>query len=523
MIAKTNLSIALSLLLVLVVTATARATGNINNLKHIIVVMQENHSFDNYLGVLPYAQGTPYHQGPCRAGDHTCVDGLNCTRSSGTGGYTCQNSNPEADGTPVTAFHSSDYCVATDLNHLWIGTHEQGNFENPNSGLLLSLNDGFVQVNDQSNQPDNGTESSTEDETMSFYNESDLAFYYSLAMSFALDDRYFSSTLGPTFPNRSYLMAATSFGHLTTDETVPPGTPFVVYKPLTGTIFDQLDAHGVSWADYFSDIPQGISFRNFLADPHFRLFQKPGPAALSGPFPFNSEPSFFDDATAGTLPTVAFVDAAIGFFAPENAGPNENDEHPGSDIRLGQNHVAQIVNAVRQSPNWNDSIIFITYDEHGGFYDHVASPPAPQGGALNPDGISPGQCADASNLPLSAEPSAGLNCVESTSIESSFCPGFTPTGAFPADCANFNQLGIRVPLIAVSPFSKPHYVSHTGGDHTSILALIEKRFFRDGTHLTARDANARTLEDLFDFTHAPSANTAVSPSLAPAPLTTSCP
>jgi len=108
------------------------------------------------------------------------------------------------------------------------------------------------------------------DETMSFYNESDLAFYYSLATSFALDDRYFSSTLGPTFPNRSYLMAATSFGHLTTDEIVPPGKPVAVYQPFTGTIFDQLDAHGVLWADYFSDIPQGISFRNFLADRHFR-------------------------------------------------------------------------------------------------------------------------------------------------------------------------------------------------------------------------------------------------------------
>ena len=511
-----KMSIALSLLLGLIVTATAPANADINKLKHIIIVMQENHSFDNYLGVLPYAPGTPYHHGPCRAGDHSCVDGLTCTRSSATGAYICQNSNLDADGTLVTAFHSSDYCVATDLDHSWVGTHRQGNFKGPNSGLVSSPNNGFVQDNDETNQPDNGTESSTEDETMSFYNEKDLAFYYSLAKSFALDDRYFSSTLGPTFPNRSYLMAATSFGHLTTDETAPPNSPFVVYQPLNGTIFDQLDAHGVSWADYFSDIPQGISFRNFLADPHFRLFQQPGPPALSGPFPFNSKPSFLADARAGTLPSVVFVDAAIGEFAPEN------DEHPGSDIRVGQHYVARIVSAVRNSPNWKDSIIFITYDEHGGFYDHVGSPPAPQGGALNPDGISPGQCADASNLPVSAEPGGGLNCAESATIESSFCAGFTITGAFRAGCANFNQLGMRVPLIAVSPFSKPHYVSHTVGDHTSILALIEKRFFHDGTHLTARDAGASTLEDLFDFTLAPSVNTTVSPSLAPAPSISSC-
>jgi phospholipase C len=489
--------------------SSAQADGDLSKVNHIIIVMQENHSFDNYLGVLPYAPGTPYHQGPCAANDHSCVDGLNCVRNPVDGTYGCHNSNSEAQGDEVFAFHSSDFCVLTDLDHLWSGAHQEANFLDPNAALSLSPNDGFVMVNDQSNQPDGGVESLTDDETMSFYNEQDIAFYYALAETFAIDDRYFSSVLGPTFPNRSYLMAATSFGHLTTDETVPSGTPTEVYQPLTGTIFDQLDAHGISWVDYFSDIPQGVSFRNFLLDPHFRLLQKPAPPALSNPaFPFNSSTSFFEDAAAGTLPAVAFVDAAMGFYAPEN------DEHPGTDIRLGQEHVARIVDAVRNSPNWKDSIIFITYDEHGGFYDHVGSPAAVQGGALNPDGISPGQCADTSN----PQPGGGLNCSESASIEASFCPGFTSNGAFPASCANFNQLGMRVPLMAVSPFSRPHYVSHTTGDHTSLLALIEKRFFSDHAHLTARDANAGTLEDLFDFDNAPSLATEVSPALAPPPV-----
>jgi phospholipase C len=177
---------------------------------------------------------------------------------------------------------------------------------------------------------------------------------------------------------------------------------------------------------------------------------------------------------------------------------------------------------VGTSPNWNDSIVFVTYDDPGGFYDHVAPPPALQGGALNPDGISPGQCADASNPPASEQPGGGQNCSASTSIEASFCPGFSPTGPFPAVCANFNQLGFRVPLIAVSPFSKQQYVSHTLGDHTSLLALIEKRFLKDD-HLTARDANAATLEDMFDFGHAPSRNAQVSPSLAPASATACTP
>src|SRR5438309_10613968 len=83
-----------------------------------------------------------------------------------------------------------------------------------------------------------------------------IPFYYSLAANFAVNDRYFSSVLGPTFPNRSYFMAATSFGHLTTNDTFPPPGG---YKPITGTIFDLLDKGKISWADYFQDAPQGGS------------------------------------------------------------------------------------------------------------------------------------------------------------------------------------------------------------------------------------------------------------------------
>jgi len=102
-----------------------------------------------------------------------------------------------------------------------------------------------------------------------------------------------------------------------------------------------------------------------------------------------------------------------------------------------------------------------------------------------------------------------------------FCPGFSATGPFPAHCATFNQLGVRVPFLAISPFAKPHYVSHRVSDHASILALIERRFLRPDPdaddaasptpHLTARDANADTLEDLFDFNHSPSRHAHVMP------------
>jgi len=510
-----------------------QAHGPLSRVQHIIIVMQENHSFDNYFGVLPYALGTPYERGPCTPGNHACVDGLSCQRDPITGAYQCRNFNRDDDSSKVFAFHSRDYCVKTDLDHSWVGTHKEINFAAPNAGLRVSPNDGFVLVNDASNQPDNGVESPMDDATMSFYNEEDLGFYYALAETFALSDRHFSAVLGPTFPNRSYLMAATSFGHLTTNEEVPDisKAPFVVYKPITGTIFDLLDQHGVSWANYFQDIPQGVSFRNFLADPqHFRFFSKPGPVQLP-PNPFNS---FLEDAQAGTLPSVAFVDPAFGVLDPAL----ENDEHPGpgpgSNIRAGQRFVAQVVNAVRNSPNWHDSILFITYDEHGGFYDHVPPPAAPQGGRRTPDGIAPGQCADASNPPASEAPGGGANCTESQGIAAELCPGFSRTGPFPADCATFNQLGVRVPLLTVSPFAKPHYVSHRVSDHTSLLGLIERRFLRSDPdtsdsaeqtpHLTARDAHADTLEDLFDFAHSPSLNASADPALALAasPLDPGC-
>ena len=126
-----------------------------------------------------------------------------------------------------------------------------------------------------------------------------------------------------------------------------------------------------------------------------------------------------------------------------------------------------------------------------------------------------GQCEDLSNPPASEQPGGGAQCGISQSDAAAICPVFTATGPYPANCANFNQLGFRVPFIAVSPFSKPRYVSHTVGDHASLLALIEKRFLSlaDGggtrPHLTARDQYAATLEDMFDFKKAPSMNASV--------------
>jgi phospholipase C len=480
----------------------------IHKVKHVVIVMQENHSFDNYFGALAYAPGSSYH-GPgnagarlgCQPDDHRCVDGLRCT-VDGAGELHCANSNVDKDGRTVFAFHDPSRCARPDPDHSWRSSHREANFDHPNDTRRNAPMDGFVRVNDETAQQDEGTDVPPEDETMGFYNQRELPLYYDLANRFAISDRFFSSVLGPTFPNRAYLLAATSFGHCTTNDILPPPGG---YKPITGTIFDLLDANDVSWADYFQDVPQGGSFRTFLStvvDPHF--------------FPL----AVFLAQAAGVpvipeLPAVSFVDPNFGLLGIAA----ENDENPPTDIQRGQAFVAQVINAVRNGPHWKDTVLFLVWDEHGGFYDHVSPVPA-----AHPDGIDPGQCADLSNPPTSLQPGGGAECHDNltggaSSLEDAIelCPALAadPTGPFPSTCATFDQLGARVPFVAISPFSRQHYVSHEVADHTSILAFVEAAFLPGQQHLTARDANAYDLHDLFDFTRAPSLTATVGQAAPP--------
>jgi phospholipase C len=419
------------------------------------------------------------------------VDGLTCSVQNES--LTCSNSNLDGSDSPVSSFHDPDYC-GVDLDHSFTGIHRQLNFSNPTGTLASSPMDGFVK--------DSGNRG------MAHYDETDIPFYYSLAETFAIDDRYFASVPGPTFPNRTAELTATTFGHITSDEGMPP-LP-AGYKPITRTIFDLLDASRVTWADYFSDQAYAQVFRP-IPTPHIRTLLQ-----------------FMRDAKRGTLPSVSFVDPGFNPDILINGNMYETDEHPGFDIRAGEYFVSNVVNAVRAGKAWKNTVILIAYDEHGGFYDHVSPPAANQSGQPSPDGIAPGQCADNSNPPASRQPGGGANCNLSASEMANLCSGFTPTGAFPANCPNYDQLGVRVPFIAVSPFSKPQYVSHTVGDHGSILAFIEKRFLTSRkthaiAHMTARDQNASTLEDLFDFDHSPSLKAVVTQAPAPVKGEHGCP
>ena len=374
--------------------APASATGGIGNINHIVVLMQENRSADTYFGQLN-GEGQPAYEAEPTTG----------------------NPNPLVSGGTIVPFHKASLCETADLNHSWNGEHQA-----VDGGAM----DGFTAANDISSANADTTDP-TGSRTMGYYDQSDLPFYYSLYNTFATDDRYFASVLSQTYPNRFYALAGTSFGHIRND--APPAGGWT-----QKSIFDLLGAANISWKIYYAQFPFG-SFFSYVQQHMDHV------APIS---------QYYADATAGTLPSVSFVDP-IFVGAPNT----ESDEHPSSDVQVGQNFSYGVYQALRNGPNWTDSAMFLTYDENGGFYDHVAPP-----SAVAPDAIAP-----------------------------MLQPGDTP--------ASFNQYGIRVPVAVISPYAKPHYVSHVVDDHTSILRFIETRYGLPS--LTARDAAADPMLDMFDF------------------------
>jgi len=359
----------------------------------IVVLMQENRSFDHYMGRL-HAQGK---------------------RDSEPLPKTASNPDPTAPGHTIRVFHDPRRCEVADLAHGWTQVHEEFN-----GGAM----DGFTAANANPADPSGRR-------AMAYYDERDLNFYYALYRRFATADRYFSSLLGPTFPNRYYLVAGTSFGHIDND------LPMAVGQFAQRAIYNLLDEAGVTWRVYTDDLPFGLLFAYVRNHRSANLL---------------SMADYFADARAGTLPQVSFVDPAF-----EGSRNEENDEHPPANQQIGQAFIASILQALLHSPAWPHAAAFLTYDEHGGFFDHVPPPPA-----CIPDDIPP-----------------------------KLGPGDTP--------AAFDRYGIRVPFVVVSPFARRRFVSHRVYDHTSILRFIETR--HDLPALTRRDANADPMLELFDFDH----------------------
>ena len=269
---------------------------------------------------------------------------------------------------------------------------------------------------------------------MGYYNQDDLPYYYELASQFATSDRFFESVMAGTIPNRMYLFTGTSFGHIYPD--TPPSGGF-----QQKTIFRALTDAGVNWRYYYLD--NSIFLAQFADwnDPAIR----DRVVNISDWFSILADPDADDK-----LPSVIFI---------ERASSTGLDEHPGSNIQTGAEQAAQIINALLNSAAWKSSVLIETYDEFGGLYDHVPIQSAPA-----PDNIAP------------------------------ICtPGFD-SHCEPGD---FAHTGFRIPLIVVSPWVKPHFVSHKVRETTSILKLIETRFGLQP--LTARDAWADDMTEFFDF------------------------
>lgn len=369
----------------------------------IVVLMLENRSFDHLLQNLP-AYGQP-------------------DAETAPAGFT----NPNPDGGVVAPFHLSTYCY-DDTSHGWTDVHTEWG---------MGAMNGFVAANNHNDgKPADGVRA------MGYYTEADLPFVYKLASTFAIGDHNFSSVLGPTFPNREYLYAATSYGHIGND----------IFQSEMPTLFQNLVAAKVDWRIYYTDLPGAFIFLGTLTQ-YLNNVAKVR--------------QFFVDAQAGMLGQLNFVDPILG-----NGGYDRNDFHPPGDVQVGQQFLASVVTAMMQSPQWPHSALIVTFDEHGGIYDHVPPPPA---------------CAPDDKAPITN-------------------PGDNAPGGF-------DNYGVRVPLFVISPYAKPHFVSHAVYDHTSITRFIETRFKLPA--LTRRDANADPLTDLFDFKKA---SFATPPPLPDAPV-----
>jgi phospholipase C len=423
------------------------------SINHIVVFVQENRSFDSYFGALReyWAQnrfpdqpfdGLPQFNNP--AGAPPTNPGCDPTLP-----YTPATPNDctiDPNSPPVAAFHFQSMCVENP-SPSWNESHKAWNLKDAISNTATL--DGFLwsAAHDARNivPPFNDTNGVR---AMGYYDGGDLNYYYSMASSFATSDRWFSPVMSRTDPNRFYLWAATSQGHV---YPLQQNSTLLTAK----TILEELQTAGVTWKIYVHPDKTGATDpKSLFQYTYIRNFTYGNTVLTKFPQNIVSTDQFLADAKAGTLPQLAFIEPATAAGLDEH--PADSDPGPGElpccSVQAGAAYAQSLINAVMTGPNWKDSVITFTFDEAGGFYDHVSPQPA-----VSPDGIKP------SDLMV------GDICTKSTGQNCDFV--FT---------------GYRVPLIVISPFAKKNYVSHAVADHTAILKLIETRFKLPA--LTARDA-----------------------------------
>jgi phospholipase C len=396
------------------------AENNLAAVDHVVVLMLENRSFDHMLGFLYTSQGNVSPSGQP-------YEGLAGTES-----------NPDPGGNPVTVFQitpstpNAYFMPGADPGEGYKATNDQlwRSDTAPVSGQVPACQ-GFVKdfaytlgwekTSGWSILP--GTVAS---DIMGCFTPEALPVLSALARGYAVCDHWFASVPTETLPNRAFACAGTSQGHMD-DQTKTFTSP---------SIFGLLESHSVSWAIYGYDA-QPLTKNTFtdiagVAADHFGLFK-----------------DFQAAAAAGTLPAFTFLEPSWSSTG--------NSQHPNYDVALGERFIRDVYEALRSGPGWPGTLLVITYDEHGGCYDHVPPP----WGATPPDN------------------NAGEY-------------GFA-----------FDRFGVRVPAVLVSPLIAPGTVYRVpaGGtplDHTSILKTVQQRWSLPS--LTARDAAAPGFGDVLTLT-----------------------
>jgi phospholipase C len=392
-------------------------SADITSINHIIYMLQENQGFDRYFGQL-----NTYRQSHGLSGDADVTP-------------TDASQVAYDQSTMFTPFHMGSMCVE-ELSSYWNESHNAWNHLAPTSATPL-MNGFAISAGNNSRHSNPIGYDMNGQRVMGYYDDTDLPYYYFMATQFAISDHWFAPVMTNTPANRMYAVAATSRG--------------VINKPLTQvnvpTIFDELEQAKITWKNYVPDFPKGSSLKPF---PVFAKYVGTNIVPM---------PDYFTDLTKGTLPQVAFID---------RDSRSGLDEHPGggNSVQRGAAYVASIINALIDSSAWKDSVFFLTYDEPGGFYDHV--PPVP---TVSPDGIPP-----------------------------VLLPGDTCSTTSGPTC-DFVYTGFRLPNLVISPFAKTHYIDHTPIDTTAILRLIEIRFGLQP--LTKRDAAQPDISFFFDFSNKP--------------------
>jgi len=467
------------------VTATFGPANIYAALNHIILFAQENRSLDSYFGaMLGYWSANGYG---------TNGQTFNGLPQFNPGGVPPTNPGCDptvTDGTcspnpayPVTSFHFASECQE-EPSPFWNEAHNDWDYTNQADQPAENpppLN-GFVFTAAYDAQSSllmdvNGVRA------MGYFDWTDLNYYYFMASNFGTSDTWFAPLMDRTQLNRMYMLAATSAGH-----AYPLAAP---EGPLSSeTIFEALQNAGITWKIYVNsedtvNPTTGAACNNDISDTNAEcligssyinmftyeqtIIDSAGhdPDLLQNIVPVTQ---FAVDAANGTLPQFALIEPASASSLDEH--PNDLDTSNPADVQAGANYAAGLINALMTSPSWTDSAMIFTYDEWGGFYDHVPPQPAtPPGDFLSPFDLEPGDICD----------KAGDVLGQGT--------------------CDFAWTGYRVPLIVISPYSVKNFVSHNVRDTTAVLKMVETRFGLPA--LTARDASQMDMTEFFDFVNKP--------------------